>query len=158
MMLYKNTKVIVHSSDGDTGYFDIVSYVLEGDTLAQYLFIICRNNVFITSLDLIKEDGFKLTMERSRRYPTYTIKETDYADDIALLANTLAQAKSLQYSLERAAGDIGLHINTHKTEYMCFNKKGDISTLKTGPLKLVNKFTLLGSSVSSNEKKTWTCN
>ena len=46
---------------------------------------------------------------------------------------------------------------------MCFNQRGDISTLKSGPLKLVDKFTYLGSSVSSTEKdmntrlvKSWT--
>ena len=41
MMLYRNTKVKVHSPDGDTDYFDIVAGVLQGDTLAPYLFIIC---------------------------------------------------------------------------------------------------------------------
>ena len=40
MMLYKNTKVKVHSLDGDTDYIDIVAGVLQGDTLAPYLFII----------------------------------------------------------------------------------------------------------------------
>ena len=46
---------------------------------------------------------------------------------------------------------------------MCFNQSGDISTPKGGPLKLVDKFTYLGSSVSSTEKdintrlaKAWT--
>ena len=40
MMLYTNTTVKVHSPDGDTDYFDIVAGVLQGDTLALYLFII----------------------------------------------------------------------------------------------------------------------
>ena len=46
---------------------------------------------------------------------------------------------------------------------MCFNQTGDISTLGGSSLKLVNKFTYLGSSVSSTEKdidtrltKAWT--
>ena len=46
---------------------------------------------------------------------------------------------------------------------MYFNQKGDISTLKGGHLKLVDKFTFLGSRVSSTEKnintrlaKAWT--
>ena len=46
---------------------------------------------------------------------------------------------------------------------MCFNQKGDISTLDGTSLKLVDKFTYLGSSVSSTEKdidtrltKAWT--
>ena len=35
---------------------------------------------------------------------------------------------------------------------MCFNQTGDISTLDRTSLKLVDKFTYLGSSVSSTEK------
>ena len=35
---------------------------------------------------------------------------------------------------------------------MCYNQTGDISTLDGTPLKLVDKFTYLGSSVSSTEK------
>ena len=87
----------------------------------------------------------------------------DYADDIAILANTPDQAETLLHSLERAAASIGLHVNAHKTEYMCYNQTGDISTLEGTPLKLVDKFTYLGSSVESTEKdietrltKAWT--
>ncbi len=76
---------------------------------------------------------------------------TDYADDITLLANTPAQAEYLLDCLERSAGNIGLHVNADKTEYMCFNQRGDIFTLKGGPLKLVDKFTYLRRSASSTE-------
>ena len=63
----------------------------------------------------------------------------------------------------QAAGNIVLHVNADKTEYMCFNKKRDISTLNGGSLKLVGKFDNLGSSISSTENdismrlvKAWT--
>ena len=68
-ILYRNTKVKVRSPDGDTEYFDIVAGVLQGDTLAPYLFIICLDYVLRTSIDKIKENGFELTKKRSRRYP-----------------------------------------------------------------------------------------
>ena len=42
--------------------------------------------------------------------------DTDYADDISLLANTPTQAESLLHSLEQAAGDIGHHVNADNTE------------------------------------------
>ena len=42
----------------------------------------------------MKENGFKLTKERSRRYPEQTITDADNADDIALLANAPAQAET----------------------------------------------------------------
>ena len=151
MMLYRNTKVKVRSPDRDTDYFDIVAGVLQGDTLDPYLFIICLDYVLRTSIDKIEDNGFKLTKERSRRYPTHTIKDGDYADDIAFLANIPAQAETLLHSLERAAASIGLYVNAHKTEYMCFNQRGNISTLNGSSLKLVDKFTYLGSSVSSTE-------
>ena len=34
----------------------------------------------------------------------------------------------------------------YKTEYMCYNQTGDITTLDGAPLKLVEKFTYLGRS------------
>ena len=54
--------------------------------------------------------------------------------------------------MERAAAGIGLYVNALKTEYMCCNQTGDISTLDGIPLKLVDKFTYLGSSVAITEK------
>ena len=74
-----------------------------------------------------------------------------------ILANTPNQTETLLHSLERAAAGIGLHVNAHKTEYMCYNQTGGISTLDGTSLKLVDKFTYLGSSVSSTEKDidTW---
>ena len=81
----------------------------------------------------------------------------------AILANTPNQAETLLHSFERAAAGIGLHINAHKTEYMCYNQTGDISTREGTSLKLVDKFTSLGSSGSWTEKdinmrltKAWT--
>ena len=65
MILYRNTKVKVRSPDGDTEYFDIVARVLQGDTLAPYLFIICLDYVLRTSIDKIRENGFELTKRRS---------------------------------------------------------------------------------------------
>ena len=153
----------VRSPDGDTEYFDIVAGVLQGDTLAPYFFIICLDYVLRTLIDKIRENGFELTKKRSRRYPTKTITDADYTDDIALQSNTPNQAETLLHSLEWAATGIGLHVNAHKTEYMCYNQTGDITTLDGASLKLVDKFTYLGSSVSSTEKdidtrltKAWT--
>ena len=116
----------VRSPDGDTEYFDIVAGVLQGDTLAPYLFIICLDYVLRTSIDKIWENGFELTKKKRKRYPAKTIRDADYADELALLANTPNQAETLLHSLERAAAGIGLHVNAHKTEHMCYNQTGNI--------------------------------
>ena len=112
---------------------------------------------------LIKSERTASTKKRSKRYPAKTITDADYADDIAILANTPNQAETLQHSLEQAAAGIGLHVNAHKTEYMCYDETGDISTLDGTSLKLVDKFTYRRSSVLSTEKdidtqltKAWT--
>ena len=120
--IYTITKVKVYSRDGDIDYFNIVAGVLQGDTLVQYLFIICLEYMLRATIDKIKENGFKLTKERSRRYPAQTIIDADYADDIALLANAPAQAETQLHSMERATAGIGLPVNAHKTEYMYFNQ------------------------------------
>ena len=101
-----------------------------------------------SSIDLMKENGLTLKKARSR-----TIMDADYMDDIAILSNTPTQAKSLLHSLEQAAGDISLHVNADKMEYMWFNQEGGISTLNGGSLKLMDKFTYLGSSILSTENR-----
>ena len=63
----------------------------------------------------MKDNVFKLVKEKSRWYPAQTIMDADYADDIALLANTPAKTETLLHSLERAAADIGLHVYADKT-------------------------------------------
>ena len=146
-ILYRNTKAKVRSPDGDTECFDIVAGVLQGVTLAPHLFIICLDYVLRTSIVKIRENGFELTKKRGRRYPAKTITDVVYVDDIAILANTHNMVETLLHTLERAAAGIGLHVNVHKTEYMCYNQTGDISTLDDTSLKLVDKFTYLRSRV-----------
>ena len=64
-MLYKNTKVMFRTADGNTVFFDIVASVLQDNTFAPYLFIICLDYAFRTSIDLIKENGF--TLKKSKK-------------------------------------------------------------------------------------------
>ena len=61
----------------ETEYFDIVAGVLQGKTLAPYLFTISLDYVLKTLIDKIKENGFELTKKRSRRYPAKTITDGD---------------------------------------------------------------------------------
>ena len=103
----------------------------------------------------MKENSFTLKKARSRWYLIQTIMDADYADDMPFLTNTPTQAESLQRSLKQVAGGIDLHVNADKMNYMCFNQKGDISTLNGGSLKLVDKFTYLRSSISSTENNIY---
>ena len=62
------------------------------------------------------KNGFTLKKARSRQYPAETMTDIDYADDIALLANTPALSESLLHSLKQTTGDIGLLVTANKTE------------------------------------------
>ena len=124
MMLYKNTRAKVCSQDGDTDFFDILAEIHQGDMLAPFIFIICLDYVQRTSVDKIKHLVLTLTKARSRRHPAVTITDPDYANDLALMADTIADVQTLLHSLETGSGDIGLYVNAKKTEYMSYNQIG----------------------------------
>ena len=152
MMLYHNTQSMVRSPDGDTSFFDIVAGVLQGDTLAPYLFVICLDYVLRTSMDKNKELGFTLKKWQNRRHPAETITDIYYADDLALLSDTINDANDLLHHLERAAKGIGLNVNVKKTEYISYNQQGNIKSLAGKDIKSVEEFTYLGSSITSSQK------
>lgn len=55
MILYKNTKAMVRSSDGDTDFFEIKAGVLQGDTLAPFLFVTCLDCALRHSVDQFRK-------------------------------------------------------------------------------------------------------
>ena len=86
-----------------------------------------------------EELGFMIQPSRSRRHPAVCITELVFADDIALLAEEMAQAQELLSRMEMEASKIGLHINAKKTELMTFNYEYKITiiTLKGDKVKKV---------------------
>ena len=106
MILYKNIKAIIRSPDGDTGFIEINGGNLQEDTLAAYLFINCLDYALWSSVDLLK---------KRRRYPTETMTDAEYADQLVLLSNASVLAEPLQRCLWKVVGGITLHINAYKT-------------------------------------------
>ena len=94
-MFYNNTSLKIRSFNGDTDFFNIVAGVLQWDTLEPCLFIISQDYVLRTLIYLIKENGVTLKEARSRGYHAEIFTDADYADDIALRANTPTQGESL---------------------------------------------------------------
>ena len=120
-VLYVNTTVQVLSPDVDTDFFNIYADVLQGDTLALYLFIVVLDYAMRIAIQTPTSYGFTLCKSRSRRHPAVVITDTDYADNIELLSDSIEKAELLLHQVESAAKLIGLHINETKTEYMVFN-------------------------------------
>ena len=151
-ILYQDTIAKVLSPDGETEYFEIMAGVLQGDTLAPFLFIIALDYAMrIATAD--KSIGFTLKQRISTRHPTEKITDTDFADDIALLSDFTEDGQLLLLRVERAAAQIGLHVNETKTEYIIYNQlPTDIITLEGHKLKEVTDFQYLGAWISNSAK------
>ena len=100
----------------------------------------------------MKDNGFKLEKERSKRYPAQTVMDVAYA---------FASGKYTHSSQNPAAWSKSSSC-WHRPPCQC-RQRGNISSLNGSSLKLVNKSTYLGSSISSTKTdvntrlaKAWT--
>ena len=112
-MLYKGLKIIVHSSDGDTDFFDIIAGVLQGDALTPFLFLICLDYVQRISIEQMKENSLTLKDVRSKRNPAETFTDEDHAYDQVLRANIATQDESVQHRMKQPARGISLCVNSN---------------------------------------------
>ena len=150
--LYTNTKSKVVTPDGETELFDIVAGVLQGDTLAPLLFITVLDYVLRISMDSNKTKGLLLKPRTSRRHPAEHITDLDFADDLAIPSNNVADAESLLHALENAATHVGLYCNASKTEYTSSSSNPTIKTFSGNTIKHVQDFKYLGSYIANSEK------
>ena len=150
MTMYKNIQVFVRSLDGDAEFFDIIAGVLQGDTLAPYLFMIVLDYV-LRNLDQNKNLGFTLRKQLSRRYLAEMLTDADFAHDLALLSDKIGNAEKLLKILETAAASVGLYMNTSKTKFTAVNTEGTITAQNGCDIEHVNDFNYLGSKIISSE-------
>ena len=152
-LLYHNTRAKVVSPDGETEEFEIVAGVLQGDTLAPYLFTIVLDYVMREAMTKTDNPGFTLSKRRSKRHPPVTISDLDFADDIALTLDNLQEAQTLLTGVETAASNVGLHLNAAKTEMIVYNQQIEmINSLNGEQIKSVDDFKYLGSWIDNTLK------
>ena len=88
-IIYTSTKAKVLSPDGETEFFEILAGVLQGDTLAPYIFTIMKDYAMGQAIgNEALDSGFKSDRKRSRRHNSDVITDFDFADDIALVTGT----------------------------------------------------------------------
>eukprot|EP00057_Strongylocentrotus_purpuratus_P015031 XP_011669505.1 PREDICTED: angiotensin-converting enzyme-like [Strongylocentrotus purpuratus] len=121
-LLDKVTTAQVRSPNGETDYFTILAGVLQGNTLAPYLFIVALNYALRMATEWFEDLGFTLEERESSRYSAVMITDTDFADDIALISDNLEKAQKLLEQVESAASQVGLQINSTKTAFMMFGQ------------------------------------
>ena len=118
-IMYTNTSATVITPEGLTDFFPINTGVLQGDPLAPFLFIICLDFALRKAINL--SDGITLKSRRSSRHPAEYLSDLGYADDIALLEDTLQNAQHLLVKVEQACRSLGLYLNASKTKFMHLN-------------------------------------
>lgn len=152
--LYTGTFAKVITADGMTEIFEILAGVLQGDTLAPYLFVIVVDYIMTVAIDNVPDVGFTIKPARSRRVKAEKVTDADFADDLALTTDTLSEAQLLLDSLESAARDTGLLINESKTKYMAINiprEDGELTASSGQTLEKVDDFVYLGAWIATTE-------
>ncbi|KAL5272436.1 hypothetical protein ACHWQZ_G000587 [Mnemiopsis leidyi] len=98
--------------------------------------------------------GLTITPRQSRRIPAVTVTDLDFADDLALLFNTIQEAQSLLNDLEVAAEKVGLCMNSSKTKFMTINIDSEKASIKSKgghSLEHVDDFKYLGSYIADSQ-------
>ena len=121
-IMYENPETFVNTSDGPTQLFKTTTGILQGDTLAPYLFVIVVDYILRQSADSLNAKGIDIKPTKTSRETAKYLTDLDYADDIALLSQLLQDAQELLLSLEEAASRFGLLLNSKKTEYLTLNE------------------------------------
>ena len=120
--MYTKTMAKVVSPDGETEMFEITAGVLQGDTLAPFLFIIVLDYALRKALNGKETElGFTISPRTSSRHPKQVITDLDFADDISLLSDEIEQAQELLLRVEKECNKVGLGINAKKTKGLPFN-------------------------------------
>ena len=83
--------------------------MLQGDTLAPYLFIIVLHYVLREAIEG-HEERFGLTIKpkQGRRVKAEKVTDLNFADDIALFSDQFQQPQDLFRSIEEASAQVGL--------------------------------------------------
>ena len=116
--LYINTNAKVLTPDEETEQFDTLAGVLQGHTFAPFLFILVLDYVLRISLDSNNNHGLFLSSKQCSRRPAQYLTDLDFADDLALIAESMKNAEALLQSLEEAAAAVGPLCNETKTEFI----------------------------------------
>ena len=159
MMMYRGSAAVVKTKDGESTPIPLSVGVLQGDTLAPYLFIIMVDYVMRNSVDshqhLFYQTVFGSKRSTSRGPKDEFMTDLNFADDIVLFPSSFENAQTILNKFIKVAATVGLRLNISKTEYLQVgdwkNESGFIMVNNT-PLKKVEDYKYLGSWIFGSEK------
>ena len=117
--IYNNSRSVVLVDGHTSKEFDVTTGILQGDTLAPFLFITVidyvMKNAESNHTNRQGEHGFTANLRQSQRQPATTIHDLAFADDIALFENNFDRAQAQLDTTTKWAHRVGLQVNIKKT-------------------------------------------
>jgi len=109
--------------------------------------------VMDTATKVANHLGLTINDRQSRRHPATYLIDTDFADDIAHLSNTIEDTQKLLTLVVDTARQIGLNINEDKTECITYNiQENNHLTANSKVINKVQDFKCLGSWIDDSYK------
>jgi hypothetical protein len=156
MSLYYGANAKVCTSDGISDPFDLSIGVLQGDTLAPYLFILVMDFIMRQAIPDNSNYGFEYTKRNGSRQPSQKIAELLFADDIALISGNIVEMQIMLDNVIKNAKLVGLQINVKKTQWLVAGKEvntKDTLTVNSVPLEKIDDYKYLGVWIKSTMKE-----
>ena len=149
LSMYRDHKGYVRTRDGDTEKYLIEAGVLQGDTLAPYLFVIVLNEIMKKTMENMHHSVILecFTQKASSRhfFETICVTDLDFADDIVLINNNPVDAQNMLLTLEREANLAGMEINPKKTQNIVIGLENvQIFSMTGKPIENVTRYRYLG--------------
>ena len=165
--LYTDSSSRVYIEGTTSEPFKITTGVLQGDVLAPFLFIIVIDYISCLSagnFGYLTHKAIQRNNPRTARSNSSVVvtaserklNDLAFADDVALLENTIERAQEQLDAFKNSAATVGLRLNTKKTEQIQLNVHQGTTFTKlvseNQEIAVVDDFKYLGSYVGSTEK------
>ena len=140
-IIYNNSKSRVRLGNMLSEAFFVSTGVLQGDTLAPFLFLIVLDYVL----------GHTLPTHGIQTDAETTLPDLDFADDIVALDSDETAAEDHILTIQQAGQKVGLKINAEKTKVFLVNHELSTSPPPTlASLEVVEDFKYLGAKIASS--------
>ena len=141
--MYKDAGCKVRTENGLSDAFDINTGVRQGCILSPFLFILVIDWIMKETTKNI-DDGIPWNDKK--------LCDLDFADDIAILADSAPALQRLTDELSNNAAKFGLRISSEKSKIMQTGPVHQPPTINCNgvPLECVEKFTYLGSVIAND--------
>ena len=150
MALYDDTKSTVQVDNTLTDWFKSTVGVRQGCLLSPYLF-----NIFLEQIMSEALEGFETAVSINGK----PITNLRFADDIALITDSMEKLSELTERLDKASAKMGMEINGEKCKIMQIGKKNNMQDadnidIQVGnhTIEKVNDFKYLGAYISDNAR------